>query len=284
MFVHLDEDEKEINVELLASERLKNISFYFSVPGLKTHTLFGVEEDHFLDQIREVDDEALRLAIENMPSCTTNKNGTANGDPLNLVIIGNARELFPAFVRRQWHHAEETYTGTIWKTTKSFILGDRYRYSPVSPLYLFGRKQDIALQKVRGTIHQRNHLRLWITPLRYKGKEVWIGQISRDIGIRFTSKVPYLVTHKIDPDVDEARNSLAQDMLFSQGLVKIGYIKSVGASTPDKPQKNLTNDSYFTDGLRLVLMFDQNKTPMREVQFFSWDMPSPATRALNLSR
>ncbi|WP_419607374.1 LssY C-terminal domain-containing protein, partial [Thiolapillus sp.] len=28
---------------------------------------------------------------------------------------------------------------------KSFLFGDRYRYSPVSPLYVFGRKQDYAL-------------------------------------------------------------------------------------------------------------------------------------------
>lgn len=180
-----------------------------------------------------------------------------------------------------WHPAEETYSGSVWKTIKSFIFGKRYRYSPVSPLYLFGRKQDIALQKARGTIHQRNHLRLWITPLRFKGKEVWIGQISRDIGIRYTTKSPYFVTHKIDPDVDEARNALSEDMLFSQGLVQLGYVTGVGLSTPTQPKKNLTGDPYFTDGLRAVLLFDRGETPIREVRFFDWEMAPPDARELD---
>ena len=42
-------------------------------------------------------------------NCTTSKDGQEEGDPLNLVIIGNANELMPAFVRREWHMAEDTY-------------------------------------------------------------------------------------------------------------------------------------------------------------------------------
>lgn len=278
VFVNLDKGDKEVNIELLAVKQLKNFTFFFSVPGLKAHSFFYAEAHHPIDQIREVDEEELRLALQNMPCCTTNKNETVNGDPLNIVLIGTAEDLFPAFVRRAWHPAEETYAGSIWKTMKSFIFGKSYRYSPVSPLYLFGRKQDIALQKARGTIHQRNHLRLWITPLRFQGKEVWIGQISRDIGVRFTTKSAYLVTHKIDPDIDEARNSLSEDMLFSQGLVQLGYVKGVGLSTPTEPKRNLTDDPYFTDGLRAVLLFDRGKTPIREVRFFDWDMTPPNAR------
>ena len=57
----------------------------------------------------------------------------------------------------------------------------------------------------RGTvINERLHLRLWLTPLRYEGKPVWVGQISRDIGVRFTTKAWNLTTHRIDPDIDEA--------------------------------------------------------------------------------
>jgi hypothetical protein len=281
MFVNLDEGDKEVNVELLAAERLKNFTFFFSVPGLRAHSFIYAETHYPIGQIREVDEEELRLALQKMPCCTTNKDRTVNGDPLNLVLIGNAEDLFPAFVRRAWHPAEESYSGSIWKTIKSFLFGKRYRYSPVSPLYLFGRKQDVALQKARGSIHQRNHLRLWITPLRFKGKDVWVGQISRDIGIRYTTKSPYLVTHKIDPDVDEARNALSQDMLFSQGLVQLGYVKGVSLSTPAQPKKNLTNDTYFTDGLRAVLLFDRSQTPIRKVRFFDWDMTPPNARALD---
>jgi len=90
-----------------------------------------------------------RRALEDLPCCTTSQDDRENGDPLNLVLIGNANELMPSFVRRGWHMAEDTYWSSIWKTVGSFLFGKRYRYSPVSPLYLFGRKQDVALQKAQ---------------------------------------------------------------------------------------------------------------------------------------
>ena len=65
---------------------------------------------------------------------------------------------------------------------------DMYRTSPVSPLYLFDRQQDLALQKIRGTVDERNHLRLWLAPVRVNGKSVWVGQISRDIGVKLAAK------------------------------------------------------------------------------------------------
>ena len=129
------------------------------------------------------------------------------------------------------------------------------------------------MQKARGTVHQRNHLRLWLTPHKFKDKYVWVGQVSRDIGVRFTAKAPFFVTHKIDPSIDEARAALAEDLLFSQGLVKVGYVRGTEPVTPDKPRTNLTGDPYYTNGLRIVLMLDRKNVPSREVQFFGWEHP-----------
>jgi len=282
IFVNQDVGEKEIDIELIAHERTKVFEFFFSVPGLKAHTFFDTEAQHSVDQVRELQQEELTSTLHNMPRCTTNEDGTNEGDPLNLVIIGNPEDLFPAFVKRGWHLAEETYAGSVLKTIKSFIFGARYRYSPVSPLYLFGRKQDCALQKARGTIHQRNHLRLWITPFKYTDKRIWVGQISRDIGVRLTTKSVYFVTHKIDPDVDEARNGLAEDLLISERLVKVGYVKGVGVSAEENPQKNLTGDPYFTDGMRLVLLLDQRLIPARKIQFFHLDKLPTNGRAVSI--
>ena len=87
---------------------------------------------------------------------------------------------------------------------------------------MFGRAQDLALQKARDNIHQRNHLRLWLSPMRYHGKQVWVGQISRDIGSRLTIHSPTLTTHKIDPDVDEARTALARTWPIPRTLQRSG--------------------------------------------------------------
>ena len=60
----------------------------------------------------------------------------------------------------------------------------------------------------------------------------------------------------MDPDVDEARVSLFEDLVYSQQLAKTGYVKGVGAATRSKSRRNLTGDPYFTDGYRAVLVFD----------------------------
>ena len=189
------------------------------------------------------------------------------------MLIGHHDDLFPAFLRRGWHATEVVYLGSSWRTLKSFLLGSPYRYSPVSPLFALGRFQDLAAQKARQSIHQRNHIRVWLTPMEYQGRPVWLGQISRDIGVRWTLKTWNLTTHTIDPDVDEARMGLIQDMLYSQALVKFGFAKGIDPAPSTRPHRNLTGDPYFTDGLRAVLVFERRPVGLGEAQVFEWELP-----------
>jgi len=52
-----------------------------------------------------------------------------------------------------------------------------------------------------------------------------VGQISRDIGIKFTTKSPYLVTHEISQNLDEARHYIVEDLVASNAVEKIGYVR-----------------------------------------------------------
>lgn len=282
VFVTMDLDQKQVDLQLLSASRAEEFVFFLPVRGLRADTLFHVEQARASAETVPVDEVGLRRALTQLPCCTTDQDASAPGDPLNLVLIGNAEDLFPAFVRRGWHATEETYGGSVEKTVMSYLFGERYIYSPVSPLYAFGREQDIAFQKPRGSIHQRNHLRLWLTPLRFQGKEVWVGQISRDIGVKFTTKSKLGVTHVIDPDVDEARNAFIQDLLFSQGLVKVGYVKGGPLATDYDPARNLADDPYFSDGLRAVMLLDKTSRPVREVKFFEWEHAPPHFSARHL--
>jgi len=108
----------------------------------------------------------------------------------------------------------------------SSLFGSRYGYGPVSALYFFGRHQDLAVQKARSDVNLRNHMRLWRAPVNLNGTPVWVGQASRDIGVRLTTKT--ITTHKIDPDVDSARWYLMQDMFYSQTLIRFAFAKGGG--------------------------------------------------------
>jgi hypothetical protein len=275
VLTNLDEGFKFVQIDLVTSGLARTFSILALVPGFRAdYRMSEVFRRDFYPPEKVVnytDDAAFRAALEALPCCVTNESGSKNGDPLNLVIVGGLDDAFPAFARRGWRPTEEKWSGSIAKMVTSALSGERYAYAPVSDLYTYGRPQDFALQKARDNIHQRNHLRLWLSPLRHHGKQVWVGQISRDIGSRLTMHSPTLTTHKIDPDVDEARSALAQDMAYSQNLAKIGYVKGVGAATKSAPRGNLTTDPYYTDGLRAVLVFDHHPTSLAAVEFFPWE-------------
>ena len=274
VFTRLDEGTKTFNVDVLGDDNnLRTFTFFIPVPGIRAdHHAVDWENLYPAADVVDYDENGLRRALEALPCCTTNKKGTELGDPLNLVVIGDLDDVYYSFIRAGWDETETIYRASLFKTVRSFLFGGRYRYSPISALYVFGRGQDVALQRVRTSIHERNHLRLWLAPMRFEGKLVWIGQISRDIGVRFTRKT--ITTHKIDPDVDETRSFLIQDLWYSQGLKKFGYVKGVGAASYDEPRGNLTGDPYFTDGLRAILWMSSQPSAFGDVGWFDWELPA----------
>jgi hypothetical protein len=273
IYSSLDEGTKAFNIDIVGEDKsIRNFTFFIPVPGIKVdHHDVDWENLYAQDEIIEYDEQGLKEALEKLPCCTTNKKGTEPGDPLNIVVIGDLDDVYYAFIRAGWDETETIYRASILKTVRSFLFGGRYRYSPVSALYVFGRPQDVALQRARTSIHERNHLRLWLTPMRFQGKLVWIGQISRDIGVRFTRKT--ITTHKIDPDVDETRAFLIQDLWYSQGLKAFGYVNGVGAAPYSEPRGNLTGDPYFTDGLRVVLWVASQPFAFADVGWIDWEVP-----------
>jgi LssY C-terminus len=258
VFTRLDEGVKRIDVQLLGRSRAIDLQFTVEVPGLVLR--HPAEEAEPAADSQEFDEAALQAWIERQPRSTGNARSTVEGDPLNLVIVGDRASIQECLT--SWDETESITLGTSWKTAKAFLLESQYRYSPVSPLYLGGRQQDFALQRARESLNQRLHLRLWTTKIRHDGQPVWIGQVSRDIGVRLTSKTWNLTTHQIDPNVDEARNYVLDDLLASRRVSSIGFVPGVEAAPATAPRHNLTGDPYFTDGMRAFAILSRTrKTP-----------------------
>ena len=273
MFTRLDEGTKTFNVDIIGDvDKLVNFTFFIPVPGLQVdHQNVDFDALENASDIVEHDADGLIAALRDMPCCTTDKKSKGQGDPLNIVVIGDSHDVYHAFIRSGWDETEVIYGGSGLKTALSFFSGGEYRYSPVSGLYVLGRPQDVALQKARDNIHERNHLRLWMTAMRFEGKPVWIGQISRDIGVRFTTKT--ITTHKIDPDVDETREYLLENLAYHQALARFAYVDGVGAAPIDAPRHNLTGDPYFTDGLRVVLWVSSTPVDIADIEVKDWVAP-----------
>jgi hypothetical protein len=113
-------------------------------------------------------------------------------------------------------------------------------------------------------------MRLWLAPFRCEGQPVWVGQVSRDIGVKLTRKSPTLTTHVIDPVVDESREYLLHSLLFHESVDRFAFVRGVGEAAAESPRANLTGDLYITDGLRLVIWVSEEPIPPDQAVNLRW--------------
>jgi len=276
VYTNLDPGMKFVNVTLYQISGTENFFFYFEVPGSQPDyenvdfaTLYTRDEIIDID-----DDEELRAALEGLPCCTTGKDGGGGGDPLNIVFIGDPDDISSAIVRRKWDITEAATKKFNLDLSQAFSPAS-YRTSPMASLYTLGRRQDVSLQKSRHTsdaeFRQRNTLRLWLTPLRYKGKTVWAGAVSRDIGSDLRIRKYWFAAQEIDPDIDETRDYLVEDLVLSQSVHKLGFVRGVGEATPENPHYNLNKLPWWSDGFRAVFVFGDAQINLSGVEYFDWE-------------
>jgi hypothetical protein len=276
VFTHREGGLKLLEVGFETDMQMLRFRFVLPVGGLS----YAIQKIDFGSiyppgTIEAVDLATLREKLAQLRCCTTNKAGNANGDPLNIVVVGRGTDALFAFIERGWRLDEPFDLHSIYRTIRAFLFGSEYFNAPVSPLYVFGRQQDVALQKARDTISLRNHLRLWLAPFTIDGLQVWVGQISRDIGIKLTTQSWYLTTHRISPEVDQDRFYLMQDLFLSGAVSRFGFVRGVGVSSMPDPRANLTGEHYLTDGLRLVLFLNEPRRAFDQIDFLDWERVYP---------
>jgi LssY C-terminus len=276
VFTHREGGLKFLNASFVESRQ--QFDFRFVLPlGGRTYAVQKVDFSGLYPPgaIEAVDLAGLRARLETLPCCAVSKVDSRSGDPLNIVVVGNGADAIFPFITRGWRLDEPFDLHSTYRTVRAFLFGTEYLTAPVSPLYVFGRTQDVSFQKARDKISLRNHLRLWLAPFTIDGQYVWVGQISRDIGIKLTTESWYLTTHRISPEVDQDRYYLLQDLIMTGEVSRFGFGRGVGASTPANPRTNLTGDPYVTDGLRLVVFLGAQRRPFNEIEFLEWERSPP---------
>lgn len=272
----LDTGIKYAHVVVAGNNRVEAFDFALLVPGPAfVGTDIRVDKIYPGKSIENLQLDSVRTTFAKQICCTTNSEGTRYGDPLNLVIVEGKQDPIVPFIARGWHLARQLNVSSAIDTARAFIFRDEFLTSPVSPLYVFGRKEDLVLQKARSTINERVHARFWLAPYTFESRRVWIGQVSRDIGVRLTDQTWNLTTHKIAPDVDFDRSYLLQDLVMSGFVEQYGYVDGVGAAPSSAPRTNLTGDPYYTDGLRAVVFLSNQTTSLAAIERLPWQVPPP---------
>lgn len=191
-------------------------------------------------------ESGVRTEVEQMladaPHRAQSKDGKP-GDPLNLVVIGSADQIQKAFVAAGWLAAEVKNEKSIMRTVRAIAGDEGYGSAPVSQLYVYGRQEDLAFEKMLNTFTKRHHLRLWRTAkMTPDGREIWLGAATHDTGIDIH---PGVVSHAIDPDLDAERTKVGADLEFT-GRVSVEQLLT--RSEPLSQGLTATGGTWKTDG------------------------------------
>jgi hypothetical protein len=190
-------------------------------------------------------------------------------DPLNIGIISTRRELISVMEKTGWHLADPHRGKYLVKHLLSIMLDWPYDNAPVSSLYLFGRKQDLAFEiPVEGINGGRHHVRFWATTYndetsltvhsihwhnrshRVLGDNLlWVGAASLDIGIA-PIRHNLQITHMIDPDTNRERELIVSQLKTAKLVRRTQKVKL------DNPYR-LVNRAWRgylqTDGIMTVI-------------------------------
>ncbi len=184
-------------------------------------------------------------ALDDVPGFTETKVGIP-GDPLNVALIGTKQDVERIMGAATWYPADPLGLRSDVKIAADTVLKRAYDDAPVSSLYLFGRKEDLAFEKPVGDDpRQRNHVRFWQSEkVDPDGRPVWLGSATYDerVGLSHTTGE---ITHHIAPDVDTERDRLFQDL---EGTGDLSETYVVNDFHKVREGKNGGGDPWHTDG------------------------------------
>ncbi|HEX4774257.1 MAG TPA: LssY C-terminal domain-containing protein [Candidatus Saccharimonadales bacterium] len=198
-------------------------------------------------------------------------------DPLNIGIMATRRELINAMEKAGWHVADPHRGHYLIRSILSTVYGWSYPNSPVSSLYLFGRRQDIAFEiPIESEVGSRHHVRFWATTFKdnrrltvrsihwhhRKGhiqtadNLLWVGAASRDVGINFI-RHNLQITHMVDPDTN-AERELIVGHLRDHRLVN--KVETITLGNPYRLINRVWQGSLHTDGKMTIVHLKPEKS------------------------
>jgi hypothetical protein len=188
-----------------------------------------------------VDEDA---ALAGGPHVTHTASGIP-GDPVNVALVGSESDVIHAMLEAGWFPANPITFDSSVRIAVDSVLRRPDDEAPVSSLYLFGRKEDLAFeQPVGDSPRQRHHVRFWRWDKPFDGRPVWFGAATFDerVGLSYTTGQ---VTHHIGPAVDAERDRIVAE------LEKAGEVERVvwrDHFHQELKGRNGGGDPWHTDG------------------------------------
>lgn len=172
------------------------------------------------------------------------------GDPINVALVGTEKDLKRAMVAAKWYPADPLTLKSCLEIAEATVLKRPYDAAPVSSLYLFGRKEDLAFeQPVGDDPRQRHHVRFWRAPhTAPDGSPYWVGSATYDRKVGLSERTGQITHHTgedIDLERDHVLQTLEQAKMLSEQYAVPGFHQQHSG-------KNGEGDPWKTDGKLFV--------------------------------
>jgi hypothetical protein len=165
---------------------------------------------------------------------------------LNVALIGTEEFVHKAMIAAKWYPADKITLASSLRIATGVVFDRPYVDAPVSSLYLWGRKEDLAFeQPVGNDPRRRHHVRFWRSEkLDEQGRPLWLGAATFDthVGLSYTTAE---ITHHIAPDVDADRDKVINDIRNAGDLAAEYWIDGFHKVLQGK---NGGGDPWHTDG------------------------------------
>ncbi|HEX4590422.1 MAG TPA: LssY C-terminal domain-containing protein [Gemmataceae bacterium] len=184
-------------------------------------------------------------SLDDVPGITQTGAGIP-GDPVNVELIGTESDLVKIVLAAKWYPADPLSLKSSLRISVDAVFKRPDPDAPVSNLYLFGRREDLAFeQEVNDNPRHRHHVRFWKTDkLDPDGRPAWVGSAVFDERVGL-SRTTGQVTHVTAANVDAER-----DYLFTclKGTGDLSETFIVPDFHKEHSGKNGGGDPWTTDG------------------------------------
>jgi hypothetical protein len=189
--------------------------------------------------------EVRHPALSDIPNVTHTRSDIP-GDPLNVGLVGTEEQLHRGMLAAGWYPADPITIETSIRIAVGVVFKRPFDEAPVSPLYLFGRKEDFAFEKPVGDDpRRRHHVRFWKSEKADKdGRPLWIGAATFDTHVGFARDTGQF-THHVSADVDADRDLIMSDLRAAGCLASEYWIDDFHKV---REGRNGEGDPWHTDG------------------------------------
>jgi hypothetical protein len=197
-------------------------------------------------------------SLDDVPGITHTADGIP-GDPINVALIGTKAGVIKIMLAARWYPADPLSLRSCLEIAEATVLKRPYDAAPVSNLYLFGRKEDLAFEQPVGPDpRHRHHVRFWQSDkMDADGRPVWVGSAVYDkrVGLsRTTGQITHVTAADVDAERDYMFQCLEQTGDLAEKYVVDGFHKQLEG-------RNGGGDPWQTDGKLYVGVIGVKSAP-----------------------